>query len=102
MPRYQYECHVCQESFEKRQRFSEAPLKDCPLCGAEDTVERVIGPVSVIFKGSGFYITDSKANGKATTATTSKSSEGDGDKSKNDSTEKASTSETKKEKKATD
>jgi putative FmdB family regulatory protein len=102
MPRYQYECHVCQENFETKQRFSEEPLKDCPVCGAEDALERVIGPVSVIFKGSGFYITDSKKNGKTKVDSTSKSSDTDSSKSKGDSKEKASTSESKSEKKAAD
>jgi len=72
MPRYQYECNACNESFEQRQSFNDDPLADCPLCGAEDAVERVITSVGVIFKGSGFYINDSKNNNG--TKSTAKSS----------------------------
>jgi putative FmdB family regulatory protein len=58
MPTYEYECLSCGHRFEKLQRFSEDPEKVCPDCGCE--VRRVIFPVGVIFKGSGWYITDSK------------------------------------------
>ena len=64
MPRYQYECNNCNQEFEKQQRFSEDPLTDCPMCGTENSVERVITSVGVIFKGSGFYINDSKSGSK--------------------------------------
>ena len=60
MPRYQYECQVCEQTFERRQSFTDNPLADCPLCGTKDAVDRVITSVGVIFKGPGFYITDSK------------------------------------------
>lgn len=65
MPIYQYECRSCNQDFEQRQSFSDTPLSDCPLCGTAGSVNRIISQVGVIFKGSGFYITDSKKNDKS-------------------------------------
>jgi putative FmdB family regulatory protein len=57
MPTYEYECKSCSHSFEVFQPMSDPPVKDCPLCGSE--VRRLIfGGTGVIFKGSGFYVTD--------------------------------------------
>ena len=57
MPTYEYECKNCDHSFEIFQAMSDAPLKDCPQCGKE--LRRLIyGGSGVIFKGSGFYVTD--------------------------------------------
>ena len=61
MPLYVYRCNNCEHQFEVRQRFSEEPLTECPKCHGE--IRRVINPVGVVFKGSGFYVTDSR-NGK--------------------------------------
>ena len=58
MPRYEYQCNECGVRFERVQRFDEAPLIECPECHGE--VHRLIGPVGVVFKGSGFYATDSR------------------------------------------
>lgn len=64
MPIYEYACTSCGHRFEVRQGFSDAPVEDCTQCGAR--VRRVLHPAGVIFKGSGWYITDSrKANGSA-------------------------------------
>jgi putative FmdB family regulatory protein len=63
MPTYVYECDDCGVRFERLQSYSEAPLRDCPECSGH--VHRVIQPVGVIFKGSGFYVTDNK--GKSST-----------------------------------
>ncbi len=63
MPLYEYECESCGLHFEKSQRFSEEPVRFCPNCGGP--VHRVIQPVGVIFKGSGFYVTDNR--GKSST-----------------------------------
>ena len=60
MPTYEYECKSCGHSFEAFQSMSDAPLRECPRCGKE--VRRLInGGTGVIFKGSGFYVTDKKA-----------------------------------------
>jgi putative FmdB family regulatory protein len=58
MPTYSYQCDMCGHQFDQFQRFSEDPLTDCPAC--EGSVRRIIQPVGVVFKGSGWYITDSR------------------------------------------
>jgi putative FmdB family regulatory protein len=58
MPIYLYQCDSCGVRFERLQRMSEESLSDCPECDGH--VHRVIQPVGVIFKGSGFYITDNR------------------------------------------
>jgi len=60
MPTYVYKCAECGITFERFQHFSEEPLKVCPECNGP--VLRVIQPVGVIFKGSGFYVTDHKGS----------------------------------------
>jgi putative FmdB family regulatory protein len=59
MPIYEYECRNCGTRFEKMQPITSDPVKICPNCG-EEQVRRVIQPVGVIFKGSGWYITDNR------------------------------------------
>ncbi len=63
MPVYEYECEQCGVRFEHLQRMVDAPLKNCPECGGH--IHRVMQPVGVIFKGSGFYVTDNR--GKSST-----------------------------------
>jgi len=75
MPTYQYECQICSQNFEQRQSFKDSPLTDCPLCGTAGAVSRVISQVGVIFKGSGFYITDSKNSNKSNGSKSSAKSE---------------------------
>ena len=58
MPTYTYQCDSCGHGFEAVQRFSEDPLTECPECGSP--IRRVIQPVGVVFKGSGWYINDSR------------------------------------------
>ncbi len=60
MPIYQYRCESCGVGFERVQHFSDTPLTKCPEC--DGTVHRVIQPVGIIFKGSGFYVTDNRRN----------------------------------------
>jgi putative FmdB family regulatory protein len=59
MPIYEYLCEVCGLRFDRLQSFKDAPLQECPNCGG--SVHRVIQPVGVIFKGSGFYVTDNRS-----------------------------------------
>lgn len=73
MPVYEYQCENCGLRFDKLQRFNDSPLTECPNCGG--SVHRVIQPVGVIFKGSGFYVTDNR--GKSSTMPPTKR-EGDG------------------------
>jgi len=58
MPTYTYQCADCKATFEQFQKFSEDPLTDCPSCSG--SVKRVIHPVGIVFKGAGWYITDSR------------------------------------------
>jgi putative FmdB family regulatory protein len=60
MPIYVYECEECGLHFEQQQRISDDPIQVCPECAGQ--VQRVIQPVRVIFKGSGFYVTDNRRN----------------------------------------
>lgn len=69
MPVYAYSCNSCGLQFERMQRFSDQPVSDCPECN-EHTVQRVIQPVGIIFKGSGWYVKDSKAANSAGKPTT--------------------------------
>ena len=63
MPTYEYRCLKCKKSFDQRQLMSDAPLKKCIHCGGK--VERQIGAgAGLIFKGTGFYITDYKKTPK--------------------------------------
>ena len=58
MPTYEYKCSACGNAFERFQTMSAAPVKKCPECG-RSKVKRLLGTgAGVIFKGSGFYITD--------------------------------------------
>ena len=57
MPVYMYRCESCGVQFERHQSFNDAPLKTCPEC-RKRSLKKVIAPVGVVFKGSGFYATD--------------------------------------------
>jgi putative FmdB family regulatory protein len=62
MPTYEYECAHCGHKFEKFQSMTAAPIKKCPVCG-KNTAKRLIGTgAGLIFKGSGFYITDYRSD----------------------------------------
>ena len=60
MPTYEYECGLCHCHFDRKQRFDEEPIAECPKC--QGPSRRVLHSVPVIFKGSGFYITDSRSS----------------------------------------
>ena len=60
MPVYTYHCDNCDNEFEKYQSFSEESLTTCPECG-QDALRKVYTPALVVFKGSGFYVTDTKS-----------------------------------------
>lgn len=71
MPTYQYSCNDCGHFFEQFQSFSEDSLTECPECTGR--LRKVFNAVGVVFKGSGFYRTDSRSTSSAgdTAATTS-------------------------------
>jgi putative FmdB family regulatory protein len=61
-PTYEYECQACRGCFDKFQGMKDPPLKKCPHCGGN--VRRLIGTgAGLLFKGSGFYITDYRSEG---------------------------------------
>lgn len=72
MPTYSYRCDACGHHFEAVQRFTDDPIRECPSCGG--AVRRLIHPVGVVFKGSGWYITDSRKTGSESTPDPVKSS----------------------------
>jgi putative FmdB family regulatory protein len=65
MPTYEYECQTCHQRVEAVQRFSDAPLSVCEACGGE--LRKVFSGVGIVFKGSGFYKTDSRGSSSAAT-----------------------------------
>jgi putative FmdB family regulatory protein len=65
MPTYEYECHTCHRRTEAVQKFSDAPLSVCDACGGE--LRKVFSGVGIVFKGSGFYKTDSRGSSSAAT-----------------------------------
>jgi putative FmdB family regulatory protein len=73
MPLYQYKCRECGYDLEARQKFSEEPLTECPSCGAPTGLYRVVQAAGVVFKGSGFYVTDSRGNRENLTTSAKKS-----------------------------
>ena len=74
MPTYQYTCTECGEPLEAVQKFTDAPLTVCPACGGR--LRKVFSAVGIVFKGSGFYRTDSR-NGSSATAPAASSSTSD-------------------------
>jgi len=78
VPTYQYTCTECGEPLEAVQKFTDAPLAVCPVCGGR--LRKVFSAVGIVFKGSGFYRTDSR-NGSSATAPAAK----DKDKSSSES-----------------
>jgi putative FmdB family regulatory protein len=63
MPTYEYECTSCGQHIEVFQRFSEDALTTCGVCGG--TLRKVFHPAGIVFKGSGFYATDSRSSSKS-------------------------------------
>ncbi len=66
MPTYQYACTACGHQLEAVQSFSDAPLTECPAC--QGRLRKVFSSVGVVFKGSGFYRTDSRDSAASSTA----------------------------------
>ncbi|MGH2725050.1 MAG: FmdB family zinc ribbon protein [Actinomycetota bacterium] len=62
MPTYEYACTDCGTQVEVVQRFGDEPLRECGLCGGR--LRKVFHPAGIVFKGSGFYATDSRAASK--------------------------------------
>lgn len=62
MPTYDYECKTCGHTFDAFQSMSDDPLSVCPSCGKKSLRRLIGGGLGVIFKGSGFYVTDSRSS----------------------------------------
>lgn len=77
MPTYVYACKSCGHRFEQYQSFSEDSLTTCPEC-AQEALRKVFDSVGIVFKGSGFYSTDSATSGASTPSGTSASSSSEG------------------------
>lgn len=76
MPTYEYKCDACGVEFERFQSMTAAPVKSCPACG-KSRVRRLIScGAGLIFKGSGFYITDYRSDGYKKAAQSESSSSG--------------------------
>ena len=94
MPTYSYACTECGHAFDIRQSFTDDALTVCPECG-EPRLRKVIHPVGIAFKGSGFYKTDSRAsgsNGSKASGSPSKESTNGASTSTGGSTESSSSS----------
>src|SRR5262245_24124977 len=98
MPTYVYECAKCGDEFEQWQSFSDDPLKKHPGCGGK--VSKVLQPVGIVFKGSGFHKTDSRSGAKRSRGSENGDGQGDKDRSSSDSSD--GTTDTKTETKTSD
>ena len=83
MPTYEYECTSCGNHIEVFQRFTEDPLTTCGVCGG--TLRKVFHPAGIVFKGSGFYATDSRSGSRS-----GSKKDGDGGPSSSDGASKTS------------
>jgi putative FmdB family regulatory protein len=71
VPTYQYACTACDHRFDAVQSFSDPSLTDCPVCSGR--LRKVFSSVGIVFKGSGFYRTDSRAGGSVEAKSDTKS-----------------------------
>ncbi|MDT7595492.1 MAG: hypothetical protein QOJ06_1038 [Pseudonocardiales bacterium] len=62
MPTYSYACTACEHRFDTVQKFTDSSLTDCPECSGR--LRKLFSPVGIVFKGSGFYRTDSRSGGQ--------------------------------------
>ena len=86
MPTYQYACTECDHRFDAVQSFSDPSLTVCPVCGGK--LRKVFSSVGIVFKGSGFYRTDSRSGSGSAVAKSESGSEGSGSTSTETKTEK--------------
>ena len=75
MPTYQYACTECGHAFEQFQSFSDDALTECPEC--QGRLRKLFNAVGVVFKGSGFYRTDNRADAKSASTAAATGSTGD-------------------------
>jgi len=92
MPVYEYQCRACGMRFERRQHIDDESVKVCPECGGE--VHRLIQPVGIIFRGSGFYVTDNRAKSSTSGTGSSKKRSEKSEVKESESADKSSTKST--------
>lgn len=68
MPVYSYRCENCGVQFDRQQRFTDKTLTKCPECG-QKTLRKLFQPAGIVFKGSGFYVTDNRSSKHAASRT---------------------------------
>ncbi|WP_329489275.1 FmdB family transcriptional regulator [Kitasatospora sp. NBC_01246] len=90
MPTYQYQCTECGNGLEAVQKFTDEALTTCPDC--QGRLRKVFSAVGVVFKGSGFYRTDSRSSSSSSVGTGSSSNSTSSDSSSSGSSSAASTS----------
>ncbi len=83
VPTYEYRCDACDKNFDVVQSFHDDPLTECPTCGSP--VRKVFGSVGIVFKGSGFYKTDSRSGGGSASRPAESASSGSSDQGSGDS-----------------
>lgn len=99
MPLYEYECESCGHRFERIQKFSDAPIETCPVCGKH--VRKLFSSPAIQFKGTGWYVTDyakkssDSGSGKSSSSPSSSSSAGNSDTSAASAAPAASSSDSK-------
>lgn len=76
MPIYEYACTACGERTEARQSFTDPPLTECQVCGGN--LRKLYSPVGIVFKGTGFYATESRKAGRDDSSKESKGASKDG------------------------
>jgi putative FmdB family regulatory protein len=86
VPTYQYACTECDHRFDAVQSFSDPSLTECPVCGGK--LRKVFSSVGIVFKGSGFYRTDSRSGSGSAVAKAESGSESSGSTSTETKTEK--------------
>ncbi len=86
MPTYGYRCSECGHELEVRQRMSDAPLRVCPECSG--ALRKLLYPVGVQFKGSGFYTTDYRNGGSGSKRESGEASSSSGESNGSSSSEK--------------
>ncbi|CDO07033.1 FmdB family transcriptional regulator [Mycolicibacterium cosmeticum] len=90
MPTYSYACTACDNRFDAVQAFSDDALTTCPKCSGR--LRKLFGKVGVVFKGSGFYRTDSRDSSKSSSTTGSSSKSDSGSSSSSSSSDSSSSS----------
>lgn len=95
MPTYSYACTACEHHFDTVQKFTEPSLTDCPECSGR--LRKLFSSVGIVFKGSGFYRTDSRSTSSAQSSSEESSSNGKSEPGSNGKPKSGSTSDSKSE-----